>query len=333
MIYSRYIRKYMAATAMSAGLAVAGCSSDFDPDIEAEPVAVLNVMVQPDSLVTASVSHSWLFGTDPGDVTVGNASVRLTVNGEPQGLMTFDPAAGIYRSSYRAAVGDDVEIAVRTIDYGEAAGSTVVPRKVRIDRWECTPTYTVDYDGIIAGVNGGDWSYAQNLELHYSITFTDPADEENYYLLAGKRYYEFGGGVCDDPILGENETPLEAVFAKDRDFMVFSDRSISGKSYTLSYTTIYSLDFMAPGIVEEDGRMYDRIRLYSITKDYYLYLLSLYKKYGYLNNNLENLGLAEPKGVFTNVSPGVGIVASQTPDMVVNDIYDIYMDFWNRTYN
>lgn len=332
MNYNRYIRRSIIALTMISTLGFAGCTSDFDPDVDAEPVAVLNVMAEPDSIVTASVTHSWLFGTNHDNVTVDNASVRLTVNGEAHGLMTFDPLTGLYTSSYRAAIGDDIKISVRTIDYGEAEGYTVIPRKVKIDHWECVPTYVVDYDGIIAGTNGSDWKYAQQLQIHYSITFTDPADEENYYLLAGKRYYEFGGGECDDPILGENETPLEAVFAKDRDFMVFSDRSISGKSYTLSYTTTYSLDYFPLYEIDGEGHLYDRVRLYSISRDYYLYLLSLYKKYGYLNSNLESLGLAEPKGVFTNVSPGVGIVASQTPDMIVNDVYDIYMDFRDRYY-
>ena len=312
-------------------VAVVGCSTDFDPDVDATPVAVLNVLAQADSTVTASVSPSWLFGTEPGDVTVGNARVALKVNGTPMGLMEFDANSGKYTSPYRPVEGDEIEVSVRTVDYGDAVGKTTVPRKVKIDRWECTPTTMIDYNAMIIQ-SDGSWEYGRNLRLNYSITFNDPGDEENYYMLSGKLYYWWGGGHCDDPILGENNSPLEAVFADDASFMVFSDRSISGKSYTLSYYTDYSLNYGgAPGdiVQDEDGTMhvYDRIALCSISREYYLYLLSLYKKYGELNSNLENLGLAEPKAIYTNVNPGVGIVGSQTADMIVHDVYSIIEEY------
>lgn len=312
-------------------VAVAGCSTDFDPDVDATPVAVLNVLAEADSTVTASVSHSWLFGTEPEDVTVGNARVALKVNGTSMGLMEFDPDSGKYTSTYRPVEGDEIEVSVRTIDYGDAVGATTVPRKVKIDRWECTPTAEIDYDGIIVQPDGS-WEYNRTLKLNYSITFTDPAGEENYYMLSGKAYHWWGGGTCDDPILGENDSPLEAVFAKDNTFMVFSDRSIAGKSYTLSYTKTYSLSQGGyPGDIVQDENgdlhVYDRIALCSISREYYLYLLSLYKKYGELNSNLENLGFAEPKAIYTNVNPGVGIVGSQTADMIVNDVYSIIEEY------
>lgn len=312
-------------------VAVVGCSTDFDPDVDATPVAVLNVLAEADSTVTASVSHSWLFGTEPGNVTVGNARVSLKVNGTLMGLMEFDGNSGKYVSPYRPVEGDEIEVSVRTVDYGDAVGATTVPRKVKIDRWECTPTAEIDYDGIIVQPDGS-WEYNRTLKLNYSITFTDPAGEENYYMLSGKAYHWWGGGTCDDPILGENDSPLEAVFAKDNTFMVFSDRSIAGKSYTLSYTTTYSLDSSGyPGDIVQDENgdlhVYDRIALCSISREYYLYLLSLYKKYGELNSTLENLGFAEPKAIYTNVSPGVGIVGSQTADMIVNDVYGIIGEY------
>lgn len=312
-------------------VAVAGCSTDFDPDVDATPVAVLNVLAEADSTVTASVSHSWLFGTEPGDVTVGNARVVLKVNGTSMGLMEFDRNDGKYTSTYRPVEGDEIEVSVRTVHYGDAVGATTVPRKVKIDRWECTPTTVIDYDGIIVQPDGS-WEYNRTLKLNYSITFTDPSGEENYYMLSGKAYHWWGGGTCDDPILGENDSPLEAVFAKDNTFMVFSDRSIAGKSYTLSYTTTYSLSQGGyPGDIVQDENgdlhVYDRIALCSISREYYLYLLSLYKKYGELNSNLENLGFAEPKAIYTNVNPGVGIVGSQTADMIVNDVYRIIEEY------
>lgn len=313
-----YISIFILATLLSA------CTSGFNPDIEESPVVVINMLATPDSLLRASVTRSWQHTLlNKPDVRLRDAEVVVSVNGAPAKAMTYDSDRGDFFIDYRPSQGDRIEISAFSREYGSASGVTVIPEAVKIDDWSFTAMRVTDYDGII--VEDSTLSYLPRLEIRYSITFTDPADQENYYLLSGKPYFEFGGGVSSDPILGENDSPLDAIFSKGKYFIVFSDRSINGKSYTLSYTTSY-IPFV-PVTELAKGRITDRISLCSISRDYYLYMLSIYKKYGDLNNNLEDIGLMEPKLIYSNVEQGCGIIASQSSDTINNDVHDLVLRF------
>lgn len=312
-----------AAVAVIASIA-SGCNTDFLPDDEGQPMVVVNVVATPDRELTARVTRTWPHSQWPKpDVTLADASVAYTVNGRPCGLMTFNDSTKSFTAPYVPTEGDEIAIEVVSEQYGTAAGYTKVPRKVKIDHWSFTPVEFTDFNGIVD--DGTSLSYLRRLDIRYSITFTDPAGEENYYMLTGRPYYEPGGGISTDPIISENDTPLEAVFSDRKTFIVFSDRNIDGRTYTFSYTCSYE-----PFIPIEEwarGRITDRMALCSISRDYYLYLLSVYKKYGDLNSNLENLGLSEPKIIYSNVNPGIGIIGSQSADSIVNDVHDIVCDF------
>lgn len=299
-----------------------GCESDFDPDISEKPVVVINMLAEPGDRLSASVTHSWSHTGNPfPDVTIDDAAVSYSVNGRHTGIMVFNPATGDYKADYRPEAGDEIEISVVSDKYGSATGRTYVPKQVKIDKWSFNPVEVTDYNGIVLG---DTLSYLRRLNIEYSITFSDPAGEENYYMISGKSYYETGGGFSSDPIISENNTPMDAIFSKNSTFVVFSDRSIDGQTYTLRYTCSY-IPFIS--VTEFGERLTDRIALCSISRDYYLYLLSIYKKYGDLNLNLEDMGLAEPKVIYSNVTTGAGIVAAQSSDTIVNDVHDIVCRF------
>ncbi len=298
------------------------CVSDFDPGYGEEPFVVINMLAQPGRPLTASVTHSWPHTESPvPDVTVKDAAVTYSVNGHTSGMMTFNPQTESYEADYRPVAGDEINITAVSDKYGSASGRTRVPSQVKIDKWSFNPVVVTDYNGIVAD---DSLSYLRRLNIEYSITFTDPAGEENYYMLSGRLYQETGGGFSSDPILSENNTPLDAIFSRNNTFMVFSDRSIDGKSYTFRYTCSY-IPFIPVQDLHE--RLTDRIALCSISREFYYYLLSVYKKYGDLNQNLENIGLAEPKIIYSNVTDGAGIVAAQSSDTIVNDVHDIVFRF------
>lgn len=301
----------------------AGCTSEYDPYSEGDNVMVINMLAEPGHPLTADVTHSWDSSQRPaGDVTVTDASVTVIIDGIPAGAMTFNPVSRHYESDYLPREGEQISISATSPTYGMASGETRVPNGVKIDHWSFNPVVETDYDGIVT--NGDSLSYLRRLNIEYSITFTDPAEEDNYYMISGRPYYETGGGFSSDPIISENNTPLDAVFSANKTFVVFSDRSINGKTYTLRYTCSYT-PFIP--VTELGSRLTDRISLCAISRDYYLYLLSVYRKYGDLNHNLEDLGLSEPKIIYTNVMSGAGIIASQSTDTIVNDVHDIVCRF------
>lgn len=319
------MRHFFHSLLLSLLLALPSCVEYCDIESQDPELLVINMLASPDSVLSLSLTHSWPHSlTSVPDVTVTDAVVTVSVNSGPDMPMSFDHLTRRYILRHPVAEGDSLHVSACSIRYGEASASTRIPSSVRIDRWSFTPVEITDPDGIVVD-DGQSWSYLRRLEFEYSITFTDPVGEENYYLLACRPYYDFGGGTSGDPILSENDTPLEAIFSKDKSFIVFSDRNISGRTYTLTCTTSY-IPYIPVGELA-GGRIADRISLCSISRDYYLYLLSLYKKYGELNVNLENLGLTEPKAIYTNVHPGIGIFASQSADTILNDVHDLVLRF------
>jgi len=274
-------------------------------------------MVEPGNNVTASVSHSFIgtgiYNTD--DVMerlVKDAKVELYVNDLYKGDLRFDNIYNKFVSDIEIKPDDDIMIRANSAKYGEASGHTHIPAIVPGATWTYTVTSETDYDITLVDWDG-NVSHPKATIFNYAITFKDPADLENYYFLMSESlYFE-----CDDPIIGENDSPLDAVYSDNSRYFMFSDKSISGKEYTLTCSFKISSYYF-------DNRI-NKVCLYSISKDYYLYLLSLYKKYEGLNGTLEEFGLAEPKFIYSNVNPGVGIVAAQTPVVdIAHDVRDYF---------
>jgi len=299
-------------------LSATSCGETFYPDFDTDPVAVLNSMIIPGENISAEVTNSFVSsaGLMNKDLRIiKDATVSLFVNDDYRGLMQYDSESKKYVSDIKAATCDKVKIKVSTPKYGDAEGETIIPDNIEDAAWSFTTTVVKDPDAIIVRPDD-TLDYQISIICDYSLTFVDPVDAENYYFLISKQT----AVDCSDPILGENDSPIDAVFPKDTSFIVFSDKSIAGKEYTLNFSCKrnYTDLWIYPNGVIND------FCLYSISKDYYLYLISIYKKYNGFNGELENLGIAEPKFIYSNVSPGVGIVAAQTPVCtILHDVTDI----------
>lgn len=291
-------------------LGLSSCTTDIEPNVDMDEVLVINMLAEAGQPITASVTHSWPFDAKPKDVAVSDAKVVLTLNGSSSTRMTFDPESKKFVSEVVPQEGDEVEVSVVSANYGNASGRSVVPKSVKIE--DLTYTYFVEKDELCTTIlpdgNGGHIIYHPDVyRFDFSLKFSDPSDEENYYLLDG-------ASESFDPILNENSTALDAVFTRNNEFIVFSDRTFQGDGYDLKFR-ISVWEYTPTGV--------STIRLYSISKEYYQYLISLHKKYDGVNGTLEEIGVAEPLRIYSNVSSGAGIVGAQSVDMRVIDFSSI----------
>ncbi len=108
------------------------------------------------------------------------------------------------------------------------------------------------------------------------------------------------------------------------DGLPFSDHGIEGKKHTL----------MVKEIVQGgNGRdltsyseMNRRFKLFSISRDYYNYLLSVIyndSESEGLHGGMIDLGITEPIKYFSNINGGIGIVAAYTLDETEVDVMNI----------
>lgn len=100
----------------------------------------------------------------------------------------------------------------------------------------------------------------------------------------------------------------------------FSDNGINGKNYTLHLSEI----------IQQAGKDYEKYigltreaKLYSISKDYYRFMISLIAtdpEDDSIHGSLLGLGMVEPGRIYTNVAGGAGIVGSYIFDIATTNI-------------
>lgn len=118
-----------------------------------------------------------------------------------------------------------------------------------------------------------------------------------------------------EPIFKEHIGVFESVMGADlyTYFLYFSDRQFSGKTYTLHLNfsdntfVVYSQDY-------DESLLDCYIELYLTTVSQSYYNWAVYKWYvddGF-TGDLSEIGLAESKWGYSNVSTGAGVVAAQS---------------------
>ena len=160
-------------------------------------------------------------------------------------------------------------------------------------------------DTSVVKLSGTFQEWESNIRLYCDITFTDPENEKNYYLLYVYRKPSFSSNTsnmvfsCQDPVVEEyldHGTMREGV--------AFSDKTINGQKYSL-HVTLNGKDIGKPfydDYVETHVKTI-YFRLYNITEAYYLYIQTL----NLFLRNYKN-PLAEPTQVFSNIEGGYGIL-------------------------
>lgn len=313
---------------LCAAIAVAatGCYQDIDLDKykgrNGEHLLTLNSIVNPDSTIAVAATRTYFFSDVHNERDyVSGLNIQLTVNGEEAGELEFDAGSQLYRSAVKPREHDIVGL--RTV-YGDAVVECVdtVPAKVGIE------SVRVSRKGPLSVYTDRDYIFT------YEITFTDPVGEENYYFL----HYDatdWHKGVR----MGERDYTYEYVFQQLANHinanipgwepyspygLPFSDRGIDGKTHTLVVREIV-----------QGGNGFDLTRysemdrtfkLFSISKDYYQYLVSvLYSKSDSdgLHGGMIDLGIAEPVKYFCNINGGLGIFAAYALDVKDVDVMSV----------
>lgn len=233
-----------------------GCYQDFEPDLKSTPVVCINSNIIAGRPVTVNVTRTWRYSEgSPGedtDIQIKNAEVSILVNGSESYSLRYEKNPDsyddwFYVSDYVAKEGDEIAVMAVSPEYGEASGSVTVPRAVKID--SAVPTVS-NLRKERRGNRLEAW-----FDLSFAVTFTDPADAVNYYMFDCKTYmpdsyidddnlYHSSNEVTislytdfsREPLFSEHVGALEAIVSDTDGYTVFSDRQISGKSYTIHFS-------------------------------------------------------------------------------------------------
>ena len=154
------------------------CINDVPYDAEiGAPKLVLNALVQPDSLLTATVGRTAHFLDIEEPQRLADATVTAVINGTEIEL-TYAADTRDYRSTYRLLEGDKVTLtATHRIGTATATAQVMAPTAITIAHTTMQP-FTNPGDPVsLATLNEVDSA------LMVSLHIDDPADETNYYRL------------------------------------------------------------------------------------------------------------------------------------------------------
>lgn len=291
---------------------------------------VLNSVVSPDTVVMVNLSKTVFFTEHRDGVeVVDDADVVLYVDGRQMGQMPYDGESKMYRSGYRPATGECVEIRVESAN-GSLVGNCVVPKSVKIEDVGLSCRIYEDPSSSI-WVDGSK----QNLrryELTYRIRFQDEPNLRNYYCIRKEDAqsnqslsgtdYSFDEVFQSQRKVGDSTKPDDKIFG--REGRTFTDELFDGIQYEMT--------------IVETGALYDypdvnirdrRIILYSLSPEYYNYLTGiLNENEESLSGNLIKLGFAEPHPHYSNIVGGTGIVGGVQSSVVEVNVSEVIKSYY-----
>ncbi len=289
---------------------ITSCEKDIEIELNTQPDRlVLYSFMYPDSALNIHFSKSQSILSVPNYKQIENGRFRLSINGLNQGTYIF-PSDTIW-SNWKEFVfraGDTI-----SIEAFERDGDTV---KVETFLPNIIPITNTDTSSIFANISDG----VKEQYLKARITFSDPADEANYYQLFLVR--EGWGQLAGDPyytrevIEYKKEDPV--FLQKDQggsllqglDFQgLFSDQLINGYSYTI--TANIPADYLYFDYYENKIKI--SLYLYHHTEDYYSYFRTKIISAGY-DGFYEGLPIFDPVRIHNNVSGGLGLVSGMSFD-------------------
>ena len=299
-----------------------GCYEDFNPEIDTNPVLCLNSLITAGEPIEVEVSHTWMFNDEKAENNhkVTDASVTILAN------------EMIVGSDYLPKEGDKIRIVAESPTYGTAMAEVMIPF--------ATPIGKVTFTPVITNIWKGDEDFF-HYEMLADITFNlnveldvnDPAGTDNYYHFG---YNWFGSNPDGSPTLsiGQFEYNSEPIFKEhigvfetvmgndeDTDFVFFSDRQFSGKIYTL-HLNFSNNSFRVKSQEYDESLLECGVNLYltTVSKSYYNWAVYKWNADEGIIGDLSDIGLAESKWGYSNVSTGAGVVAAQSSSKVMIDL-------------
>lgn len=305
-------------------ISLTGCYESFTPDVDTKPVLCLNSLIVPGEPIDVEVSHTWVFNDEKGENDHGVADARVSIfaNGEP------------VADDYLPEEGDRIRITAESATYGTATAEVEVPR--------ATPIGKVTASAVVTELWRGDEDFFKyemlatvKFNLNIEMNVDDPAGTDNYYLFD----YNWASRATDgSPMLsiGQFEYNAEPIFKEhvgffetvmgngdDTSFAFFTDRQFAGKTYTLHLN--FSNNTFNVQSQEYDETLLDcSVTLYlnTVSQSYYNWAVYKWNADEGITGDLADLGMAESKWGYSNVSTGAGVVAAQSSARYTVDLKD-----------
>lgn len=315
-------------------LATTSCMKEVDLEhLRPDPKLVLNSVASQGEPLKASLSRTWFYTEDYPNVTIEDAKLNLYVNDRLIGEMNWKVeeseyySTANYVSSYIPVVGDKIRIEAEKDGFRGVMAEDVIPGKPALKK-------------LVGETYKEDSPYYSSEKRRYKVTFNDDPRANDCYLIRfslGRPTYDheyqqgsvptFTGeyywsqeyiDFTSDPVFNDKISILDRVLGNDwlsgSGGRPFSDELFNGKEYTMTLDSNSGSHTYWP---YEEERMPDSIRvyLYAISEPYYKYLSAVASlSDGSLNNDLADIGLAEPVRVFSNIKGGLGIFGTACVD-------------------
>lgn len=315
-----------------------GCYENLSPQVDTKPVLCLNALITAGYPIEVDVTHTWMFNDKASEYNheVTDAVVTIFVNDRIVGC------------GYIPSEGDKIRIMAESPVYGTAMAEVTVPHAAPIGNVSVTPVATSICKG------WGDLSDYKMLadivfNLSVELEVKDPSDVNNFYHFG---YYGFSPSTDDgqdenyapllslgqfeydaEPIFKEHVSVFETIMGSDEDsgFVFFTDRRFSGTSYTLH---LNFSDF----VYSVMSREYDEsllecgLNLYvtTVSQSYYNWAVYKWNVDEGVIGDLSDIGLAESKWGYSNVSTGAGVVAAQSSAMITIDFKEFLKTVLNN---
>ena len=293
-----------------------GCYEDFTPVIDTKPVLCLNSLITAGEQIEVNVSHTWMYNDKEAqrDHSVNDATVTILANGKVVG------------ADYRPAEGDKIMIKAESPVYGRATAEVVVPYASPIGKVIVTPVVTDIWKGDEDFFHYGmlaDILFNLNIEMDVN----DPSGVDNYYHFDSNWFSTSAGDYSEpmlslgsleydaEPIFKEHIGVFETIMGNDEStsFVFFTDRQFSGKNYTLhlNYT---GNTFRVKSKEYDESLLECGVNLYltTVSQSYYYWAVYKWNADEGILGELSDIGLAESKWGYSNVSTGAGVVAAQS---------------------
>lgn len=306
-----------------------------------EPKLVLNAGIKPGQEITAFLTQSAAAGSSLQDLELKTPpTIRVYINNEFKGNMITEKEEetdgyygelikGLYSlPEIKPATGDRVRLEA------EAIGFETVSAEIKIP--EAPEMLLVDTVRYLSG-------YSNQEKMRLYIKLKDKPQENNYYraILKSQMSDEGDGSVTPrtnqfyeeyvydygsynvmvdyEDIVFTTDLPMHILNGSRQNYYgIFSDNLFNGKEYILRLS--FSTYFYNYTTKEEDNKAKYRLRLISITEDYYNY----YKQSNLLSFSVGSIQLAPSReflNTYSNVNNGFGLVFAYNEsiqDIIVN---------------
>lgn len=281
-------------------LSIFSCRKELDIDIkEKDKKIVLNGLINPDSLIKINLSKSiGVLESSNSLQFVNNAIVKLYEDNNYVEDLIFDKT-GNYYSTINPKRDKEYKITADVNGMKSVETYTSIPVSYEVFDLK----YTAD-----STLYGDEYYHYYDYETTIDVSFNDPSDKTNYYILSFSRLYpkmRYNENTETYDTIGyrlealdySSNTQVFEVYCYNSyiNGYAFSDKLFDGQKCSI-HSKLYNY-------YNEDLWIY--INLYSISKDYFKYLKS-YDKYEEVDGN----PFAEPVIVYSNIENGLGLFSS-----------------------